>query len=299
VGRLIERVVLGLLRLAGVMALAAAGALVTAMMAVVTVAGDSASGRTLLVAVAQSAAALAACGGGGLYLARRRTALAAAPGGWQALLLLLFIVALAWTARGLDPLLAFWRDGVALFDELGFFNWPQPGGGAGMGLGFVLFLAALGLPTLLLGAAASFAASAVFALLLIAARSHAFFRGFALCVVLQAALVLSGAALTSASRTLVPAVEQMIRETPDPGGVETARALTELGRYDEVTNGASRTLWWMLGASLVLLTVFLTAAEFTPASALEPVQEQPDLRSTSGAERVKAYEEAARRLESR
>jgi hypothetical protein len=71
-------------------------------------------------------------------------------------------------------------------------------------------------------------------------------------------------------------MRSLIRETPDPGGAEQARATQALQRYRVVTRGVSETLAWTWGA-MVLWTPFLllnARARMTFAGA-DPLQDDP------------------------
>ena len=79
-------------------------------------------------------------------------------------------------------------------------------------------------------------------------------------VILQGALVLASAVGTIVVERLTPSIEQLVRSTPDPGGVEQAQIMAALQRYGAVVRGASETLAWSWGAigvwaPLLLLSV--------------------------------------------
>ena len=84
------------------------------------------------------------------------------------------------------------------------------------------------------------------ALLLV--RSTRVPRALLLCVILQGALVLASAVGAIVVERLTPSIEQLVRSTPDPGGVEQAQIMAALQRYGAVVQGASKTLAWGWGA---------------------------------------------------
>jgi hypothetical protein len=117
-------------------------------------------------------------------------------------------------------------------------------------------------------------------------------------------LVLGSGAVTGIIGTriierVMPSVEQLIRDTPDPTGVEAARATEELQRYRVVTRSASLTLmgtWGVMALWTPLLLVH-TRARTVFASEEPGSSSDVTLRDVSTMDeqaRARAYVDAAR-----
>jgi hypothetical protein len=128
-----------------------------------------------------------------------------------------------------------------------------------------------------------------------------------LCVILQGALVLASAVGTIVVERLTPSIEQLVRSTPDPGGVEQAQIMAALQRYGAVVRGASETLAWSWGAivvwaPLLLLSVrgratfaAVTGSDEQTVSGL--ANHAPNYPAMDDQARERAYLDAARQVD--
>jgi hypothetical protein len=188
--------------------------------------------------------------------------------------------------------------------------WDNLQGDLGLS-GFVIMpvIAALAVPGVEVLAAVTSVVGSALLLALLLLRSTRVPRALILCVLVQGSLVLASVVGASVIERLVPSVEQLIAETPDPGGVEQARATAVLQRYRLVTAGSSETLTWIWGALAVWAPLLLlhprSRMAFSSAGSLpnNPTVDAPmanDLTNVSAMDertRARAYVEAARQVD--
>jgi hypothetical protein len=299
-----NRIAFTLLRLAATCMTMAAAGLTVAAAAAWTI--DAEAAQFVGIASIQVATVFAFAGGTALYLVWARTtwlpdgtpaqaSTGSSLDGW----LILFPLTLAGMslllASQLQPLAAFWRDVFALANQLNVWEEVLRGGGLS-GIVLMPVFAALALPGLEVLAAAAYVLEALLLLVLLFLRSSRVPRALILCVLIQGGLV--GASLRGATvvERIAPSIEQLIRETPDPGGTEQTRALDALQRYRVVTEDSSRTLavaWLPLATWTPLLLL-----SGRPRTAFAPDPSEAD--AMSGAlphldpQRVSALPEDAR-----
>jgi hypothetical protein len=158
----------------------------------------------------------------------------------------------------LRPLAFFWRDVLALADQLNFWqdlqrNAPDSG--------YILMpiIAALAVPIVEAAAAAAAVLGSAFLIALLMVRSARVPRALLLCVLMQGALVLASAFGAVVVERVTPSIEALVRETPDPGGVEQNRAMDALQRYGAVVRGSTGTLAWSWGAIALWVPLLLLA----------------------------------------
>lgn len=159
-------------------------------------------------------------------------------GGWLVLFLVTLVGLPFLLFVELDPLVQFWRDVWAKAVEWGVFK-----DDAGMA-GYILVPIAGVLVIPFLEGLAGVTATLSCAMLLLFVRSTRMLRVLALGVVLTGTLLLAGSFGAATAERLSPSAERLIRETPDPEGVQQARALAIVQRYRTVTRASAATLGW-------------------------------------------------------
>jgi hypothetical protein len=313
----VERIALALLRLAATCMTIAALALIVPSTALWVM--DAETARLVGAASVQLAMVFAFAGGTALYLAGVRTKwlpdgpdsqASAGSGldGWMILFPLTLIGVPLLILSQLQPLTAFWRDVIALADQLNLWEGLQRSDGMS-GLVLMPVIAALAVPGIDVVAAATHVGGSVLLLSLLLLRSSRVPRALVLCVLIQGGLVGASVLGTSAVERLAPSVEQLIRETPDAAGTEQMRALDELQRYRVVARSASQTLTaaWVLLAAWTPLLLFSGRARTTFAAAGPPhdgairgagAHIDPAQVSAMGERaRAQAYVDAAKRID--
>jgi hypothetical protein len=316
---IVEWCAFALLRLAATSAAAAGLAFLAAAGAVQ--AGSAATGASpdwvgqLVAGAVGLAVALLLAGGLSLYLRRARTdwlpdgldSQASKGSGFDSWLILfpltLIVVPLLMLLQ-LRPLADFWRDVLALADQVGFWQGLQQSG-AGSGIVLIPIFYVLSLPAIETAAAVTSVVSSAVLLALMLVRSSRVPRALLLCAILQGGLVLAGAGGAVIVERLTPAIDEMVRSTPDPGGVEQTRVLTELQRYGAVVRGSSLTLAWGWGAMLLWAPVLILSAlgRVTFAAVPGPGEpggqdgDAPNYSTMEGASRERAYRDAARQID--
>jgi len=142
---------------------------------------------------------------------------------------------------------------------------------------------------------------------LLLVRSTRVPRALLLCVILQGALVLTSAVGAIVVERLTPSIEQLVRSTPDPSGVEQAQIMAQLQRYGAVVQAASKTLAWGWGAialwvPLLLLSVRARATFAAVAGTGEltldgMANHAPDFLAMDDQARERAYLDAAQQVD--
>jgi hypothetical protein len=312
---IVERIGFASLRLAASCTTAAGAALATA-----AIATGSFGAETLTTVIRDAfavAAAMALAGGATLYLAGKRlgwlqdgpvshASVGSGFSGWLVLLPLVLLIAPPLMLIQLRPLAEFWRDVLGLADRLGL--WENLQGDTGFsGVVLMPIAAALAVPGLEALTAVMHVVGASFLLALLALRSTRVPRALLLCVLLQGALVLPCAFGASAIERATPSIEQLIRETPDPSGLEQARVSAALQRYVEVTRRASIALTWPWVAMAVWLPIVLFSARARATfaapvplddRAYSPARLDPaNLSAMNDRARARAYVDAARHID--
>jgi hypothetical protein len=221
-----------------------------------------------------------------------------AEAGWLLLPALALIAITLWMFSRLANAMSLWQDIARGLDSLDIWRSiqeaPQYSG---------LYLAPLGLvvaaPALHAVAAAAFLVGTMIVLVLMAMRSSRLPRAFLILVLLQGALVFTGAIATAVAARAIPAVEQAIREIPDPDG-EGARWQLQIRRYADATQSANRTLsWtWVAWALLLPMLVWSNRAAGTFAARRQAPLAPLDHHAVTEAEREDYFEKVARRIDS-
>jgi len=240
---------------------------------------------------------MATGGGVALVLRRARGSRVDARGVWQMLLAATLIGLPVVLGLWLGPLVAFWRDVLALASELGV--WEQSDWN---GTGLILAPAAVvfSVPAVQAFAAIVVALSCVLMLPLVMVRSASILRILFVVVVMTGGLVLAGMFGASSSNRLMPIAERTIRETRDPSGTEQARALALLQRYQSVTQASALTLGWAWLGLLVWVPLLTVAAPYrveSSASDSNAWTPGPEIDSADASERERAYRDAARAVD--
>ncbi len=323
---LIQRMVFALLRLEAVATAMAGLALLAAGVASLAAGVDNATIRTVGLASAALALGLTIIGGLTLYLGRvaagwppddrtGRAAAADSPAGWLLLLPLTLGVAPLVLLVQLQPLAQFWREVAALANQLD--PWRSLGESSGMaGVLFLPVFAALAVPGVQTLAAGGYMLHALLVLGLLLVGSTRVPRALLLSVLVQGALVVASVGGTIVVDRVAPALERLIRETPDVGGNESARALEELQRYRLVTRATGGTLVWTWAVMTLWLPVLtlnprareVFAATGTCSNDRASSGTGPDARhegeldpetvdSMDERDRARAYDAAAREVE--
>jgi hypothetical protein len=181
----------------------------------------------------------------------------------------------------LRPLAEFWRDVLALADQIG--PWQDLlRNSSASGLVLMPIIAALAVPAIEVLAAAAYVLDSTLLVALLLLRSTRVPRALLLCVLLQSSLVLASVVGAAVIERLTPSLEQLIRETPDPAGVEQARATDALQRYGVVTRGASDTLTWpCLAMAFWTPLILLTARSRVTFAAAGPLQGDPTFHASA------------------
>jgi hypothetical protein len=314
---IVERIGFALLKLAATCQTAAAVALTTASFALWAIDSESLwviSSDVLLLAVV-----FAVAGSAALYLARRRTkwlpdgplseaSAASSFNGWLLFFPLTVVGVAALMLTRLQPLAEFWRDVLALADQIGLWQELQRNSGAS-GLVLMPIIAALAVPGIEALAAVAYVLDSALLVALLLLRSTRVPRALVLCVLLQGSLVAGSVVGTVIIERVTPSLEQLIRETPDPGGVEQERATEVLRRYGVVTRGASDTLTWAWAAMvfwtpLILLTsrarkTFAAAGGLhaDPASGTSARIDPATVSAMDDRTRARAYVNAAQQID--
>jgi hypothetical protein len=308
----VESIAFGMLRLAATGCAVAGIAMVAAASTVQALGGDAEWVTVVRAGAIGLAGTLLVAGGITLYLGRVTAAsrdgsqMSAGTGfdGWIGLFPVTLVGATALMILGLRPLASFWRDVFALADRLNF--WPGLFENSQYS-GYVLMpiIAVLTPPGVDAIAAAGVVAGSALMFALLLVRSARVPTALLAWTVLQGALTLVIAAGTELVDRLAPSIEQLVRSTPDPNGVEQAQVMAELQRYGAVVRGASRTLAWTWGLIAVWVPVLLAGARgrATFAAVADPslpqaaTREAPAYSTLDGDDRRRAYEEAARRID--
>ena len=191
-------------------------------------------------------------------------------------------------AATLGPLTDYWRDVMRLAAEYEVwesFNGPSA-------LVFVPAVGVLLVPALEAAAAILVALSCVLLILLIAVRSAQAPRLTTIAAILLVGLVAGSWIGVVTTERLAPVLEQVIRDTPDPGGQEQARARALLTRHRDVGRNSAWMLSWAT-AAMVLLA--LGARTFT-GSVAAPDPMASSLHGLDDVSRAKALLDAADHL---
>jgi hypothetical protein len=313
---IVEWFAFALLRLAatcsaisGIALLAAAGAVLAAGTAV---AADADWIRLVIGGLFGLAVVLIVTGGLSLYL--RRAAVSWLPDGsrseastgsgfdgWLILFPLTLIGVPALMLFRLQPLVAFWRDVLALADRLNVWqdlqrNAPDSG--------YVLMpvFSVLALPGIAAAAAATAIIEAALLIALLMVRSSRVPRALTLCVVLQGGLIVGSAVGAAIVQRLTPSIEQLIRSTADPRDVEQEQILAAVQRYGAVVRDASQTLAWGWAAMIVWTPLLLLTAQgratFAPITGpTEQSNVAPEYSAMDEQTRERAYLDAAEQID--
>lgn len=191
-------------------------------------------------------------------------------------------------AATLGPLIGYWRDVIELavqYEVLESFNGPS-------GLVFVPVAGVLLVPALEAAAAGLVALSCLLLILLLAVRSAEAPRLTTIAAILLCGLLAGSWIGVLTTERLAPAVEQVIRDTADPGGQEQARALALLTRQLEVGLRSASMLSWGTAAMVLLAFAVRTFTGVVPAA--DPIG--PPLHGLEGDSRAEALLDAADRL---
>jgi hypothetical protein len=240
--------------------------------------------------------------------------------GWLLLMAFTLAVLPLTTFHELAPLRALWSDAIRLLRENHILDGAMRGGQLS---GLVLMPVAMALftPVLQFAAAGMFAAGSVASLLLLWLRSVRFPRGYVVCLSLQAALVLTSAYSTVLARHMANWVSEQAGATAGQmRDLEHVRVLQAVERYDDVLQGASRSLALAAAAYALWLPALMMSARvretFAPL-ADDAAPEGHDIsaaasanggragamgadpRALDPAARKKFYEAAARALQER
>ena len=193
----------------------------------------------------------------------------------------------------LAPLISYWQDVVRVAVE--YRVWESANGPSG--LVFVPAMGVLLVPALEAVAAVVLALSCLLLVLLVAARSAAAVRLSAIGTLLVGGLVAGSWVGVVTTERLSPLVEAVVRETPDAGGQEQARALALLSRHRTATAESAITLaWaWAAVALLVLGTRGAGGARSKP-DAIEIEPRPPSLHDPDETIRARALLDAADHL---
>ena len=220
------------------------------------------------------------------------TSVAAPRGGSIAAIVLASVAIPAALATQLGPLAAYWRDVLALASE--YDVWRTANGPTA--LVFVPAMGVLLVPALEAIAALTLALSCGLLIALIAVRSSAAIRHAAIGAVLVGGLVgASGVGVVTTER-LSPAVEDLIRETPDGGGQEQARALGMLTRHRAVGVESAWTLTWAWAALALLALATRAVLNRTTDDAADALTALVPLEGLDETTRAQALLDAADRL---
>jgi hypothetical protein len=314
---IVEWFAFGLLRLAATASAVSGIALLAAAGAVQATGAGAGWVRPVVGGSLGLAVLLIFAGGISLYLRRARAAWlpeglrsqgSAGSGfdGWLILFPLTLIGVPALMLVELRSLAAFWRDVFALADQLDFWQGLQRNP-ADSGYLLMPIFAALALPGVDAAAAASAVAGSALMVGLLLVRSTRVPRALLLCVILQGALVLTSAVGAIVVERLTPSIEQLVRSTPDPSGVEQAQIMAQLQRYSAVVQAASKTLAWGWGAialwaPLLLLSVRARATFAAVAGTGEltldgMANHAPDFLAMDDHARERAYLDAAQQVD--
>jgi hypothetical protein len=221
--------------------------------------------------------------------------------GWLILFPLTLLAVPALMLVQLQPLLAFWRDVLALADRLNFWEELQRNT-ADSGYVLIPVFSALALPGIAAAAAAANLVESVLLIALLCVRSARVPRALLLCVILQGGLVVTTVVGAAIVDRLTPSIEQLIRSTPDPRGTEQAQFLTAIERYSAVVRGASRTLAWGWAAMVTWTPLLLLSplGRATFAAIPRPTLSADralDYSAMDDEARERAYRDAANRVD--
>lgn len=192
-------------------------------------------------------------------------------------------------AATLGPLTGYWRDVIDLavqYEVLESFNGPS-------GLVFVPVAGVLLVPALEAAAAVLVALSCLLLILLLAVRSAEAPRMTMIAAILLCGLLAGSWIGVLTTERLAPAVEQVIRDTADPGGQEQARAHALLTRHRDVGLHSA----WMLSWATAAMVLLAFAARALTGSVPEPDPMAPPLHELGGDARAEALLDAADRLQ--
>lgn len=306
---IVELVAFGAFRLWAMALIMAGLAFVAAALAVQPMGSELAWVRSLTTGSLGLAIALVGAGGTAVYVGRvttrwlpdrPRSGASTGSGfdGWLIALPLSLIAIPTMLLLQLGPLLTFWRDMFALADQLDIWQGLQ-GDMAGSGLVLLPVFAALALPSVNTLAAGAVVLGAALTMALLLVRSTRVPRALLLYVMLLGALVVTSAAGALIVDRLAPVFEELVRSTPDPGGAEQARVLSEFQRYREVARGSALALslsWVVLlvWPPLLILTADARTAFSARDGAAEPAPIDPAADERT---RERAYRDAASRID--
>ncbi len=212
---------------------------------------------------------------------------ASSPGALIGLMLAAAVIPLA-LAVTLGPLTEYWRDVMRLAAE--YQVWESFNGPSAL-----VFFPAMGVllvPILEAAAAILVALSCVLLILLIAVRSAQAPRLTTIAAILLFGLVAASWIGVVTTERLAPALEQVIRDTPDPAGQEQARARALLTRHRDVGSNSA----WMLSWATVAMVLLALGARTLTGSIAAPDPMAAPLHGLDDADRAQALLDAADHL---
>jgi hypothetical protein len=191
-------------------------------------------------------------------------------------------------AATLGPLTGYWRDVLRLAAEYEVseaLNGPSA-------LVFVPAIGVLLVPILEAAAAILVGLSCILLILLLAVRSAEAPRLTTIAAILLIGLVAGSWIGVATTARLAPVLEQVIRDTPDPGGLEQARARALLTRH----RGVGADSAWMLSWATAAMVLLALAARTLTASVPAPDPMASPLHGLDDATRAQALLDAADHL---
>ena len=239
---------------------------------------------------------LAVPGGVGVVWARMAGYSSGARAGWRngsALAVALAAAAIPLgLATQLGPLASYWQDVLRLASE--YRVWESASGP-----GALIAVPAAGVllvPAVEAAAAVVLALSCGLLLVLVVARSAAAVRLTAIGALLSGGLVAGSWAGVVTTERLLPLAEAVIRDTPDPGGQEQARALTLVSQHRAVAADSAVTLAWALAAMALLALATRGARDSVVEETIDNGPQGPSLYDMDEGARAQALLDAADRL---
>jgi hypothetical protein len=259
---------------AGVMLLAGL-AMLPAVAAVWALPEDADFAPAAARTVVPVAVALCVAGLGAIFLIRSPPAILpgeqahdAPPfGGWLLVVAAVLLVLPLFMVERLQPLIALWRDMLAMLDRHDVWN-EAARAHEFSGIVLIPVFATLSVPLVQSAAAVSFAGGSVLLLLLLVVRSARFPNALVVCVLLQSALVVVSWFGADAVEMVADALH---RELPADASRESMA--TAIDRYATVTRSTARILAATLSAYLIVTLVAIISGRAPHNGAV--VQPQP------------------------